>query len=108
MNDEKKKMDDLIFNLRMSEGEWDIRIPLPKVPKHVSMIRICPKERKRGNYVIFHALLKKLNVPFESDKQLKIDSELMFKNILALEVESLLEQVLNQIKKKKFHIEVKN
>lgn len=82
---------------RFSEGEIDFRIPLAKSPKHIAMIKICPKKRKRGDYVVVHFLLRDLDIPSESDSQLNEDMKLMFKNILEIEVKTLLKEIVKSI-----------
>lgn len=82
---------------RFSGGKIHFKIPLEKSPKHISMIQICPKERKRGDYVVIHFLLKDLDIPAESDSQLNEDTKLMFKNILEIEVKPLLKQIVGSI-----------
>jgi hypothetical protein len=45
---------------RFSGIEIDFRVYLEKSPKHISMIKICPKKRKRGDYAVIHFLLNGL------------------------------------------------
>lgn len=80
-----------------SQSEIDFKLTLEKSPKHISMIKICPKKRKRGDYVVVHFLLKDLDIPAKSDSQLNEDTKLMLKNILEIEVKPLLKQVIGNI-----------
>jgi hypothetical protein len=82
---------------RFSGIEIDFRVYLEKSPKHISMIKICPKKRKRGDYAVIHFLLNGLDIPSESDAQLNEDTKLMFKNILEIEVKPLLRQLVRSI-----------
>ena len=79
------------------QGEIDFKLMLPKSPKHIAMIKICPKRRKHGDYVIIHFQLKKLDVPAETDEQMNIDSQLLIQNIIETEVKPLLKQMLASI-----------
>ena len=83
--------------IKLDGFELDFKLPLNKIPKHISMIKICPKIRRRGNYVIFHLLLKKLEIPAENDSQVNEETQLFVKNILEVEVKPLLKELVRHI-----------
>jgi len=82
-----------------SGTEVDFKIMLERSPKHISMIQICPKKRKRGDYVIVHFMLKDLDVPAETDSQVNEDTQLLLKNIFEIEIKPLLQQIVKAVPK---------
>jgi len=83
--------------IRLGGFELDFKLPLEKSPKHISMIKICPKIRKRGDYVMVHLLLKNLDIPAESDSQINEETQRFVKNIIEIEVKPLLKQITKHI-----------
>jgi len=76
---------------RMGGTEIDYKFPLEKAPKHIGYILICPKQRKRGDHVIVHFRLKKLEIPMNyGDEGVKEELDLMMQNIFEVEVKPLL------------------
>jgi hypothetical protein len=83
--------------IKLDGFELDYKLPLNKSPKHISMIKICPKKRKRGDYVIVHLLLKKLEIPTENDSQVNEETQRFVKNIFEIEVKPLLKELVKRI-----------
>lgn len=69
---------------------------LDKSPKHISIIKLCPK-RKRGDYVVMHLQVNVMDVPIETDEQIQTDGEMLVANILELEVKPLLQKIIDAI-----------
>ena len=85
------------LGLHVGGFETDFKIMLDKSPKHIAIIKLCPKKRKRGDYAVMHLQVNVMDVSMETDEQMQTDGEMLVANILELEVKPLLEKILDAI-----------
>ena len=74
------------MGLHIAGFEEDSNFPIKFSPKHISTLLICPKIRKRGNYLRLHIRFKSLDIPADCSKD---ELQALIRNILKLEVNTI-------------------